>query len=305
MGIALEKAASDWIAHLKVLGRLPRSIELRERRLGAVIKFFINRGCLKPADVTATDIDAFIQDGIHRGLARETLRSFRSTIRGFFDWLFDNNKIIRNPSHDIVIGKRDDQPLLAAPLSESDVVALLEAIPTHTTRDLRNRGIVELLYGCGLRLNEALTIKLTDLNLEVGLVTIHGKGNIDAQVPLLPSVIAVLNDYLAVRRELVIGPDCGLLFLSAHGKQIPSVTFQQWVNRLGKKVMGRRVHPHLFRRSIAVHLLRRGLDIRYVQSFLRHADLDVTKQYLRLIVEYLREDYDLAMPNLAPDCFAD
>lgn len=306
MGTALEQAAQDWIAQLAVLGRSTRTVELRERRLSGVVNFLHQRGCLRPADVNATDLDAYMLERQSQGLARESLRSFRTTIRGFFDWLHERGKILRNPANDLDLGTRNEQPLLLAPLSESDVTALLDAIPMHTAPDLRNRCFVELLYGCGLRLNEALTLRLADVQLDTGVLTVHGKGGLDAQVPLLPSAVAVLRDYLAVRRELVCGPDGGTLFLSRDGKPMVAVSVQQWVKRLGKQVLGesRRVHPHLFRHSIAVHLLRRGLDIRYIQCFLRHADMDTTKQYLRLVPEHLREDYDRAMPHLAPDCSA-
>lgn len=270
------------------------------------ITFLLKRGCLRQADVNAKDVDDYVQDCAARNLARESLRSIRTTIRGFFTWLHERGKVLRNPAADVDIGMRNEQPLLLAPLSESDVLALLNAIPMDTTPDVRNRCLVELLYGCGLRLNEALTLRCDDVQLDASIITVHGKGGLDAQVPLLPSALAVLRDYLVVRRDLVSGPDCGILFLSRGGKPMPAVSVQQWVARLGKTVLGesRRVHPHLFRHSIAVHLLRRGLDIRYIQCFLRHADMDTTKRYLRLVPEHLREDYDNAMPHLAPDICA-
>ena len=303
MTTALSQAAEDWYATLTILGRASGTVKLRRERLGAAIQHLLNHGCLRPADVSATDLDAYLQECSERGLSRDTLRSHRSTLRGFFSWLFDRRRLLRNPADDLDIGTRQEQPLREKPLSETEVRLLLEAIPTRTASDLCNRCLLELIYGCGLRLNEALTLRLDDLQLDVGVITVHAKGGMDAQLPILPSALAVLQDYLAVRRLLVNGPDCGLLFLSRDGKKIPHVTVQQWISKLGKRVLGseRRVHPHLFRHSIAVHLLRRGLDIRYLQSFLRHVDLDTTKQYLRLTTEHLRQDYDDAMPNIAPD----
>jgi len=299
---ALHEASENWLASLTILGRTEGTVQLRRERLLAAIQFLHNRGCLRPADVTAHDLDNYLNQRREDGFARETLRSIRSTLRGFFGWLYDNRKILRNPAQDLLIGTRQEQPLLAAPLSESDVQALLEAIPNRTAKDMRNRCLLELLYGCGLRLNEALTLRIDDMQLDIGIMTVHGKGGTVCQLPILPSALAILQDYLAVRRLLVCGPDKGLLFLSRSGKAMHKVSVQQWISKLGKRVLGaeRRVHPHLFRHSIAVHLLRRGLDIRYVQDFLRHVDLDTTKQYLRLIPEHLRKDYDEAMPNVAP-----
>ena len=94
------------------------------------------------------------------------------------------------------------------------------------------------------------------------------------------------------------GPDIGWLFLSRKGNQLPQPNASQWIRAHGKKVLGKRVHAHLFRHSIAVHLLRRGADIRHVQAFLAHADIDTTKVYLRMLPGHLKEDYDKAMPWL-------
>ncbi len=92
MTTALEQAAQDWIAHLTVLGRSPRTIELRQDRLAAVITFLHHRGCLRPADVSATDIDAYMLERQSQGIARESLHSFRTTIRGFFDWYMSTER---------------------------------------------------------------------------------------------------------------------------------------------------------------------------------------------------------------------
>jgi len=113
-------------------------------------------------------------------------------------------------------------------------------------------------------------------------------------------VVAALRDYLALRRTLVQGPDRGALFLGEDGERLRITAFRQWLKRFARKVLGaeRRVFPHLFRHSFAVHLLLGGADIRHVQELLGHADLDTTRIYLRLLPEELRADYEAAMPEL-------
>ena len=114
---------------------------------------------------------------------------------------------------------------------------------------------------------------------------------------MLANTLAAAADYLCLRRELLKGPDTGVLLLSNTGKRMATWYMQRWLAALSGQ-LGFRVHPHLLRHSIAVHLLRRGADIRHIQQFLGHADLETTKIYLRLVPGHLREDYDKAMPVL-------
>jgi site-specific recombinase XerD len=155
---------------------------------------------------------------------------------------------------------------------------------------------LELLYSCGLRGTEAVSLNVADLDLDGRSVLVRdGKGGRPRLLPMLASTMTAAADYLALRRELVRGPDTGALLLASTGKRLSTWFMQQWLAAAGRE-LGVRIHPHLLRHSIAVHLLRRGADIRHIQQFLGHADLETTKIYLRLVPGHLREDYDRAMP---------
>jgi len=117
----------------------------------------------------------------------------------------------------------------------------------------------------------------------------------------LPRRLAASYQYeydLAVRRDLLRGPNHGALFLGVRGRRINLKDLGILMRKVSR-VLGVRVHPHLLRHSIAVHLLRGGADVRYIQHFLGHSSLDTTKIYLRLVPGQLREDYDEAMPEIA------
>jgi site-specific recombinase XerD len=120
-------------------------------------------------------------------------------------------------------------------------------------------------------------------------------GGRERTVPLMQGVAGAVKDYLAVRRTLLRGPDHGALLLDRHGKRVEVGLLRAVLFQLGRK-RGRRLHPHLFRHSIAVHLLRGGAAVRHVQQFLGHANLETTKIYLRMVPGHLRDDYDKAMP---------
>ena len=118
---------------------------------------------------------------------------------------------------------------------------------------------------------------------------------------MMNGVRGALRDYLALRRTLLRGPDRGASFLNSRGQRLKPAGVRCWMRKLNATRVpdAPPVHPHLLRHSFAVHLLRNGADIRHIQEFLGHADLDTTKIYLRLVPGRLKDDYDAAMPEIA------
>lgn len=290
-----------FLADLAVAGRSSGTITLRGQHLADLLRFLAGRGCLRAADIGMDDIDAYMQHLGTRALATATLESIRASLRVFGIWLTRHGRVLADPTIDLDVRQRGEPPLPEPPLSEAEVAACIAGIPRRNAHDLSRRAHLELLYGCGLRLRESLDLRLTDWHPDDATLFVRGKGGHERILPVLPSAAAALANYLALRRSLLRGPDRGIVFLGRNGLPVAESTFQQWIGRLAASVLGpeRRVHPHLFRHSIAVHLLRGGADIRYVQQFLGHADIDTTMVYLRLIPGHLREDYDKAMPELA------
>ena len=127
----------------------------------------------------------------------------------------------------------------------------------------------------------------------------RGKGGRARDVPMVRGLHAALTAYLRVRRSLLRGADHGALLVSRYGTRPGARTLAKIMQQMSGRLGGRRVHPHLFRHSIAVHLLRGGADIRYVQAFLGHELLDTTKTYLRLVPADIRDAYLNAMPEFA------
>ena len=219
-----------------------------------------------------------------------------------FRFLAERGSILINPARELAVPAWGDEALLVPPLEENEITDLLDGLPRASVKDLRNRLQFELLYSCGLRLRESIRLNVGDVDLISKTLHVRDpKNGRDREIPLMRGVMGALQDYLALRRSLVRGPDNGALLLSQAGKRLNVQTFGVWLRRLNHKCgkAARRVYPHLLRHSIAVHLLRGGADIRYVQEFLGHSNLDVTKTYLRLIPGRLKEDCDKAMPEIA------
>jgi site-specific recombinase XerD len=284
-----QRAASDWSA---------TSVRGHQHTLRRLATWLTERGHRRWATVTGDDLDAWMLTLHQRGLARNSKDAMAYTVRGFCAWLTTHGKVLRDPAADLRVLDDDEVDLPPAPLSEEQVTAIFAAIVPDSVIALRNRLHVELLYSCGLRNAEAADLDLGDLDLDTRTVLVcDGKGGRARLLPVLANTLAAAADYLCLRRELLKGPDTGPLLLSNTGKRMATWYMQRWLAALGGQ-LGFRVYPHLLRHSIAVHLLRRGADIRYIQQFLGHADLETTKIYLRLVPGHLREDYDRAMPVL-------
>ncbi len=161
---------------------------------------------------------------------------------------------------------------------------------------------MEMLYCCGLRRGEVLGLDLEHVDLVQRTVWIeeskHGQSRL---LPLMGTAIFAVKDWLALRRSLVRGPDRGAFFLTRDGKRLTIQAMAALFNGLNARrgPDAKHLHAHLFRHSIAVHLLRGGADLRHIQAFLGHSSLDTTKIYLRMVPGRLKEEYEKAMPEIA------
>ena len=277
----------------------PSTVESNRPRLNRVVRWLRHRGIRRWADVTPADLDALMLGLVDDGLSYGTRNNYAWLLRSFGDWLVQRGRVLTNPANDFDVMKPGEEPLPPAPLSEEHVRMMFESLPNATVIDLRNRLHVELLYGCALRLSESINLSVLDLDLGERTVWVRGgKGDKDRIVPMMRGVLSAAKDYLAVRRELLRGPDPGMLLLGKNGRGLNKKVIQKLLSRISM-LLGVHMHPHLLRHSLAVHLLRNYVDVRIIQEILGHACLDTTKVYLRLVPGDLREDYDRAMPMIA------
>ena len=300
--LLLPEWMDEYLAQRAAEGIASVSLAVFRKRLKPLARFLARRGVRKAADVTPADLDAYLTGMAARGVAGSSRRSIASTIRALFRWCQERGLVLANPARDLPVAEVDDDELPQAPLSEAEVNDLLAGMPRSDATDLRNRAHLELLYGCALRLSESLNLDVADLDLERRVLLVRdGKGGKDRLMPIPRGAWGAVQDYLAVRRELLCGPDHGALLLTRTGIRLSERAVRRWFQRLnlGRGADAPHLHPHLFRHSIAVHLLRGGADIRHVQQFLGHANLETTKVYLRMVPGHLREAYDAAMPVIA------
>ena len=220
-------------------------------------------------------------------------RRLHSTLRRFYQWLLDQNRISADPLLNIqrpMPGSRFPKTL-----SEAQVEALLAAPDVNTAAGLRDRALFELVYATGLRVSELTQLKIFELSLADGVVRTRGKGAKERLVPLGQIAAEWVERYIKeARPQLLNGKNSDYIFVSVRGKQKQEGMSRQAAWQLIKKyavragIAAERISPHVLRHAFATHLLNHGADLRVVQLLLGHADISTTQVYTHVARERLK-----------------
>jgi len=212
-----------------------------------------------------------------------------STLRRYFRWSVARGERADDPTRALVMPIRPGR--LPKTLSENDVDALLQAPDTTTARGLRDLAMLEVLYATGLRVSELVNLRLTDLNRDMGIVRVMGKGDKERLVPLGEAALDALQSYLeSARLELSGGQPADVIFISQQTKPLTRQGFWQIIKRYGVKagIPRERLSPHVLRHAFATHLINHGADLRVVQLLLGHASITTTQIYTHVARERLK-----------------
>ena len=271
----------------------PRTVDAYRRDL-AHLEAFLGGS---PADATANRLAEYVASMRAEGRAPTTISRRVAAIRSFY-------------RHQVLLGARTDNPAaelelpkrrraLPRTLSPGEAERLIEAAAGTTPRALRDRALVELLYGAGLRVSEAVGLERSAVDLERRLVRAVGKGSKERVVPIGREATEALRRYLARGRPYLDRRHRPELFLNAKGGPLTRAGAFLLLRRLAGAagLEPERVHPHLLRHSFATHLLEGGADLRSVQEMLGHADLATTELYTHVSDRRRRELYFQAHPH--------
>jgi len=255
------------------------------RRLG---EFATARGVRDPAHLTRSLLRDFVYLLKDLGLSAASIRRGVSAIRTYFGFLAGEGRVIEDPSDRLESPRRGRT--LPPTLSVPEMEKLLASPQVDEPLAWRDRALLELAYGAGLRVSELCGLGLTDLLLTENLVRIFGKGGKERLVPIGRSVIGAVSVYLHTKRPaLDRGKSKGRVLLNARGEPLSRVGAWGVVKRASQRAgIIKRVTPHTLRHTFATHLLEGGADLRAVQEMLGHADLSTTQIYTHVDREYLR-----------------
>jgi integrase/recombinase XerC len=247
-------------------------------------------------EISAHDISPFLGWLHDKGHNKATLRLKISAIKSFFKYCYRMEFIESNPAALVRTPKAERK--LPSFLLKTETENLFIKIQEDEPVALRNMALLELLYGSGLRVSEALQLNVHDITSGQSQIKIRGKGSKDRIVPLGKSTLTAIGSYLKMRSMLLRNHEENALFISKRGKRLNSVGAYRVVNKALQSVTeSAKKSPHVLRHTFATHMLDNGADLTAVSSMLGHSSLSTTQIYTHVSVERLKEVYKKAHPK--------
>jgi integrase/recombinase XerD len=284
---------SDYLLYERGLARSTVQAYLADCRALAV--YLTDAGIGAPDAAGYESLRSHLSDMSERGLSARSVARRRSALRTYFGFLLEEGHIPHDPTEKLE-SPRVVKSLPDA-LSYSEIERVLDTVgalakEVHPNAQ-RDAAMLEALYGAGLRISELIGLRVRDLSLEEGLVSVQGKGEKRRIVPLGGGAVRVLRRYLRERRaDLDRGQSKGALFLNHHGRPLSRMGAWKIIRKHVRNAgIERNVTPHTFRHSFATHLLEGGADLVAVQEMLGHADISTTQIYTHVDRRYLQEEH--------------
>lgn len=250
---------------------------------------------IKVSQITKEDIFAFLETLRKNNLKPQSIAHYLTSIKNYHKFLLQNEYIDKNVAESIERPKLVKK--LPNVLTVEEVDKLLDINP-RTPFDYRNKCMLELLYGTGIRISELLSLTLNDIDIVNCTICCIGKGNKERIVPINDYVINALNSYLKVRPLLLKDKQTKELFINSRGFKLSREGFFKELKKiLLKKGINSNVSPHTLRHSFATHLLEYGADLRVIQEMLGHSDVSTTRIYTHITNQKVAMDYKKYHPR--------
>lgn len=286
----MHQSLDRFLHYLTVEKGLSRNtIEAYSHDLNRFVGYLEEKGIKEMEEVSKVQIRGYLLSLKRTGLSSKTLARVLVSIRGFFRFLNEEFLLQSNPAEEI------ESPKIAKTLPEilslDEVELLLEQPDPKTSRGMRDRAMLELLYATGMRVSELIRLPINHVHLEAGYVLLYGKGSKERIVPIGHEAIKWVQAYLKeARHQLLKAKESPFLFVNRSGKPMSRQQFWKSIKAYGRKAhIRKRITPHLLRHSFASHLLERGADLRSVQLMLGHVDISTTQIYTHVTGERLKK----------------
>ncbi len=294
----LKRLLKEYEYYLKITkGLSPNSISSYISDLVEYIEFLVKNYAIKdPENITKQHIRNFIGRLKRKRNTASSISRKMSAIRSFHKYLLLEKIVYNNVALGISLPKKEQK--LPQILSVEEIDALMIAADGDEPLELRNRAMLELLYGSGLRITELIGVRLGDLHLNMGFLNVLGKGNKERIVPLGEEGRYSLRRYLDKGRPLLKKIPGDIVFVNNRGSSISRVGFYKTLKKLTIKAgITKDVSPHTLRHSFASHLLENGVNLRMVQELLGHEDISTTQIYTHISKKQLKKVYEEFHPR--------
>ena len=283
---------NDYINYLKIERQLsPNTIDSYKRDLEDFYKF-TNKSY---KFITKDDAIKYLEY-LNKKINPRSINRHIVSIKNYFKFLEKNNSINYNPFEEITGLKTPKK--LPRILSEEDVNNLLD-IPLNDAYSYRNKAMLELMYSSGLRVSELLNLEVNNIDFNMNLVRVFGKGSKERIVPIDDIATKYLSEYISIyRNTLLKNKESDILFLNSRGDKLTRQGFFKILKTIAKeKGIKKELSPHTLRHSFATHLLNHGADLRSIQTMLGHENIETTQIYTHVSDNYIKENYDESHPR--------
>lgn len=260
----------------------PNTIESYSRDVAALCAYLGDNGCQRIEEATGEELCRYIATLAEKNISKRSQARVISSIKSFFDFLERENRISRSPCDLLDAPKM--QKYLPVVLSVEEVEAIISSVDLSKPEGHRNKAMLEMLYSCGLRVSELITLKISDLFFDEGFIRVLGKGSKQRLIPVGEYAVKAVTLYLEQRRTLPVarGKE-DFLFLNRRGNPLTRQMVFKIVNDAAAAAgIGKTISPHTFRHSFATHLVENGADLRVVQQMLGHESILTTEIYTHI-----------------------
>ena len=295
----ISAAIDEYLAHLRIeRGASPLTVEAYAADLADYVSFLEEVGVAAVERVERDTIVAYEADLVERGYAVTSIDRHISVLKGFHKFCLRENFAPDNPASTVRLPKPPER--LPDVLTIEQVNALLDQVDGSEPRELRDRALLEVLYGCGLRVSECVGLNLLDCAFGEGYLRVVGKGDKERISPIAGTALEALRRYLELGRPELARPSAQMtpaVFLNARGGRLSRQSIHKVVARAGLGIGVKNLHPHTLRHSYATHLLAGGADLRVIQEILGHSDISTTQIYTHVNRTHIQEQYLSAHPR--------
>lgn len=286
----IKNVCERYIAHCRLeKGFSPNTIEAYAADVAKLCEYTEMNG-IEIARITLDELHNFVATLVDLGISPHSVARIISGIKSFYRFLRLEGYVDVEPTQ--LLESPHPGRRLPDVLTVEEIDLMISLIDMSKPEGPRNRAIIETIYGCGLRVSELCNIKLSDLYLDEGFMTVLGKGNKQRMVPMSDISIRLISDYIAGERaDLIIAPgEDNILFLNRRGHRLTRVMIYYIIKQLAALAgIRKRISPHSLRHSFATHLLEGGANLRAIQQMLGHESISTTEIYLHIDRSHLRE----------------
>ncbi|HWZ80944.1 MAG TPA: tyrosine recombinase XerC [Candidatus Sulfotelmatobacter sp.] len=292
----VEKAVADFLRHLREKNSSPHTIKAYT---GDLANFTAYAGPRNWKQIDHIAIRGFLSQLYEQGLSKTSVARSLAAVRSLYRWLAQEGEVDQNPAK-LVATPKLPQKLPRVPTIEEMNFVLDGKMPETAAFPERDRLMLELLYGCGMRNSELTGINLDDIRLSAEAILIRGKGKKERYVPFGDSVKSALPAYLQVRQTLLSEKrkNSNALLINQRGGRLTTRSVGRIIKKIAvSKGLSPDVHPHTLRHAFGTHMLEEGADLRAIQELLGHERLATTQRYTQLSMKHVLQVYDRTHPR--------